>query len=78
MLQENWNKPIIPLHKKGDKLKCNNYRGFALLNIVYKVFSGILLKRLQLKAEECIGEYKCGNLNGKSSTVDRGSNSLTG
>lgn len=27
-LPEEWNKAIVvPLHKKGDKLNCNNYRG---------------------------------------------------
>lgn len=44
-LSEDWNKAIIiPLHKKGGKLECNNYRGIALLNTVYQVFARILLK----------------------------------
>jgi len=70
-LPEDWNKAIIiPLHKKGDKLECKNYREIALLNTVYKVFARILLKRLQPIAEECIGDYQCGFRKGKS-TIDQ-------
>lgn len=42
---EEWNKAIVvPLHKKGDKLNCNNFRGISLLNTTYKVFSYIIRK----------------------------------
>lgn len=34
---------IIPLHKKGNKTKCDNYREIALLNSAHKVFSKVLL-----------------------------------
>lgn len=60
-MPENWNEAIIiPLHKKGDKTECSNYRGISLLNLVYKVFSRVLLNRLIPYAEECLGEYQCG------------------
>jgi len=66
-LPEEWNKAIIvPLHKKGDKLNCNNYREISLLNTAYKVFSKVLLGRLQPFTDECIGEYQCGFRKGKS------------
>lgn len=58
-MPENWNEAIIiPLHKKGDKTECNNYRGISLLNSVYKIFSKVLLNRLMPYAEECLGKYQ--------------------
>jgi hypothetical protein len=42
---------IVPIHKKGDKTDCNNYRGITLLPTTYKIFSNILLSRLTPYAE---------------------------
>lgn len=57
---------IVPLHKKGDQLECDNYRGISLLNSAYKIFARILLKRLTPYVEECVGDYQCGFRRGKS------------
>ncbi|KAL4126110.1 hypothetical protein QTP88_010339 [Uroleucon formosanum] len=66
-----WNEAvIIPLHKKGDKTKCENYRGISLLNSAYKVFTKILLNRLTLYVEENLGRYQCGFRKGRS-TIER-------
>lgn len=59
---------IIPLYKKGDKKKCDNYRGISLLNSAYKVFSRIILNRMVPYVEDCLGEYQCGFRKGRSTT----------
>jgi hypothetical protein len=51
---------ICPLHKKGDQLKCANYRGITLLNVTYKVFSVILYTRLLLHLNSKLGHYQAG------------------
>ena len=51
---------IVPIHKKGDKTDCNNYRGKSLLPTTYKILSNILLSRLTPYAEEIIGDHQCG------------------
>ena len=40
---EEWKESIIiPIHKKGDKIDCNNYGGISLLPTTYKILSNIL------------------------------------
>jgi hypothetical protein len=47
VLPDQWKESIIvPVHKKGDKTDCNNYRGISLLSTSYKVLSNILISRL--------------------------------
>jgi hypothetical protein len=37
-LPDRWKEPIIvPVHKKGDKTECNNYRGISQLSTSYKI-----------------------------------------
>jgi len=51
---------IVPLFKKDDKMKCENYRGIMLQNVTYKILSIIILERLKEYSEEILGEYQCG------------------
>jgi hypothetical protein len=46
-LPTEWTEGIIcPIHKKGDRMICSNYRPTTLLNVVYKIFS-ILINYLK-------------------------------
>ena len=70
-LPKEWNLSILcPIHKKGEILKCENYRGISLLCIAYKVFSNILLKLLSSIVDNQIGDYQCGFREGRS-TIDQ-------
>lgn len=71
IVPEEWKEAlIIPLHKKGDKQLCSNYRGISLLNTVYKIFSKILLSRLNPYTESIIEEQQTGFMKGRS-TIDQ-------
>jgi hypothetical protein len=65
-LPAKWDEGIIcPIYKKGDCLRCGDYGGITLLNIVYKVFSVILCERLRPKIEVISGGYETGFGEGK-------------
>jgi hypothetical protein len=59
---------IVPIHKKGDKTDCDNYRGILLLPTTYKILSNILVSRLIPYAEEIMGDHQCGFRSNKSTT----------
>jgi hypothetical protein len=60
-LPDKWKESIIiPVHKKGDKTDCHNYRGISLLSTSYKILSNVLLSRLVPYIDEIIGDNQCG------------------
>jgi sorting nexin-29 len=59
---------IVPIHKKGDKTDCNNYRDISHLQTTYKILSKILLSKLTPYSEEIIGDHQCGFRRNKSTT----------
>jgi hypothetical protein len=46
---------LLPIHRKGDQIYCNNYRGISLLLTSYKILSNIHLSRLSPYVDEIIG-----------------------
>jgi hypothetical protein len=69
ILPDQWKKYIIvPVHKKGDKTDCNNYRGISLLSTSYKLLSKILLSRFGTYIEEIIGYHQRGFRRNRSTT----------
>lgn len=65
---------LIPIHKKGSRFDCENYGGICLLNVSYKILAVILFDRLEVYAEEIIGDYRGGFRIGRS-TTDKSSSS---
>jgi hypothetical protein len=51
---------LCPIHRKGNKLACENYRRIALLSIVYKLVSAIAAKKLTDYTEQLLREYQSG------------------
>ena len=65
------NSIIVPLHKKGEVNNPANYRGLSLLDAIYKIFTGLLLNRLNEWVEQhrIINEFQAGFRKGYS-TID--------
>jgi hypothetical protein len=68
-LPHQWKESImVPIHKKGDKTDCSNYRGISLLPTSYKILSNIPLARLTPYTDEIIGDHQCGFRRNRSTT----------
>ena len=63
---EDWKKAVIvPLHKKGSKMVCSNYRGISLLSVPSKVYARILDGRVRRKTESKVLEVQGGFRQGR-------------
>ena len=60
-MPKDWSDAIlVPIPKKGDLSKYDNWRSIALLDVVGKVVARIIQERLQDLAEEELPESQCG------------------
>jgi len=58
-----WTKSVVvPIHKKKDKLSCDNYnyRSASLLSHCGKVMTSIILQRIRLRTKETLSEAQAG------------------
>lgn len=61
---------VCPIHKKGDRQDCNNYRVISMLNVAYKIFSNCVSDRVEEKSDQLIGHYQ-GEFRAGRSTTDQ-------
>ena len=58
---EDWQSQLlVPLHTKGSRTICDNYRGIALLSIPGEVFAKAILNRLKPRADQLLRDSQCG------------------
>jgi len=57
---------IVPIHKRADRDRCENYRVIALGNKTYKIMSNIILGKIKPYTEKIMGEYQNGFRDGRS------------
>lgn len=71
-LPAEWQTSVIcPIHKKGNKLTCEIYRGISLLSTAYRIFTAVIRKaKLESYTENTLGEYQAGFRPGRS-TMDQ-------
>ena len=66
-IPEEWKEAIIfPIHKRGERDNCENYRGIALGNAAFKILSNIILGKMKPSIEKVLGDYQNGFRNGRS------------
>ena len=60
-VSNDWRRAIIvPIHKKGSKLLCSNYRGISLLSIPCKILTRILDARVRKRTESKVMDVQGG------------------
>jgi len=66
-IPEEWKEAIIvPIHKRGDRDRRENYRGIALRNAGYKILSNLILGKIKPYIEKVMGDYQNGFRYGRS------------
>jgi len=66
-IPEEWTETIIvPIHKTGDRDRCENYRGIALGNAAYKILLNIIFGKIKPYIEKFKRDYQNGFRDGRS------------
>lgn len=72
LFRKSWDEKCVPkkpLHKKGKKSSCDNYRGISLLSVPGKVLAKVICNRLTPFVSSFLVDSQCG-FRAERSTVD--------
>jgi len=68
-IPEEWKETIIvPIHKRGDRDRCENYRGIAIGNAAYKILLNIILGKIKSYIKKVMEDNQNGFRDGRSVT----------
>ena len=56
---------IVPIHKKGSKMDCTNYRGIGLMSIIGKVSARVLNERVKVLTVDKVMDEQGGSRSGR-------------
>nr|VZI09210.1 unnamed protein product [Spirometra erinaceieuropaei] len=59
---------LVPILKKGDKKRCENYRGISFMDVAAKIFAIVLLRRFQVVRDSRTSPNQAGFLAGHGCT----------
>ncbi|BHF63825.1 hypothetical protein SprV_0200682000 [Sparganum proliferum] len=59
---------LVPILKKGDKTRCENYRGISLIDVAAKIFAIVLLRRFQAVRDSRTRPNQAGFRDGRGCT----------
>jgi sorting nexin-29 len=66
-IPDEWTRGVIcPIFEKENRHDCNNYRGISLLNVAYKVYAKIMIRRLKTINEHVLSDEQYGFCKGRS------------
>ena len=66
-IPEEWKGTIIvPIHKRGDRDRCENYRGIVLGNAAYKILSNTVVGKIKPYIEKVMEDHQNGFRDGRS------------
>ena len=70
-IPEEWKETIIvPIYKKWDTYRCENYRGIVLGNAAYKILADIILEKIKPYTKKITRDYQNGFRDGRDVTDD--------
>lgn len=57
---------VVPIHKSGDRTKCENYRPISILSCIAKIFESLVYEHVYSHVKQAISNFQHGFVSGRS------------